>query len=121
MSLPFGGLFGNSPQNRTILQVIADPFGSYTIEDLVTLTKSKPHQIKEALQTLTSLGIIEVDKSKNEYKVITTSKRYIALNFLAYAVLDDREGTNCMDVVIKDYCNDRKKFEDNLVDSRRLY
>jgi len=109
--LPYDGLFGDSNLIRVIKQVIADPFTEYRPIDLEELTKNSTPTVRESLKVLTSLGMLikdERDQQHPVYKVNTESKRYIALTFLAYAVLDDRNGTDCMDDVVADYYSELK-------------
>jgi len=107
--LPYDGLFGDSNLIRVIRQVIADPFTEYRPHDLEILTKNSMPTVRNSLKILTSLGLLIKDESDHQhplYKVNTESKRYIALTFLAYAILDDKNGTNCMDNVVVDYCSE---------------
>ena len=113
--LPYDGLFGDSNLIRVMRQVIADPFTEYRPIDLEMLTQNSPPTVRESLRILTSVGILIKDESDHQhpvYRVDTESKRYHALTFLAYAVLDDRNGTDCMDDVIADYYSEsREKYE----------
>lgn len=110
--LPYDGLFGDSNLIRVIRQVIADPFTEYRPIDLEMLTKNRAPTVRESLGVLTSLGLLMKDESDHQhpvYRVNTESKRYLALTFLAYAVLDDRNGTDCMNDVIADYCDSEQQ------------
>lgn len=105
--LPYDGLFGDSNLIRVIRQVIADPFTTYRPIDLEMLTKNRAPTVRDSLKILTSLGLLIKDESDHQhpvYRVNTESKRYLALTILAYAVLDDRNGTDSMNEVIADYC-----------------
>jgi len=55
----------------------------------------------------------ERDRQHPVYKVNTDSKRYLALTFLACAVLDDRNGTDFVDDMIVDYYDSelKEKYE----------
>ncbi|OPY54691.1 MAG: hypothetical protein A4E48_00270 [Methanosaeta sp. PtaU1.Bin060] len=104
--LPYGGLFGDSNLIKVIEQVIADPDIEYRPIDLERLTKESAPTVRASLKILTSLGLLKKDESDSQhpvYVVDTESKRYIALTLLAYAVLDDKNGTDTMDKVIADY------------------
>lgn len=110
--LPYDGLFGDSNLIRVLRQVIADPFTEYRPIDLEKLTNNCAPTVRDSLKTLTSLGLLIKDERDHQhpvYRVNTESKRYLALTFLAYAVLDDKKGTDCMDDVIADYCNSVSK------------
>jgi len=107
--LPFGGFLGNSVLLRVIQEVIADPYREFRPKALKILASSSPPSIKKALDELVSSGFMEnisEDTQRPVYKVNLQSKRLIALTHLAYAVTDDRDGTNCMDDAIEHYCND---------------
>jgi len=104
--LPYGGLFGDSNLIKVIEQVIADPDIEYRPIDLEKLTKESAPTVRASLKILTSLGLLKKDESDSQhpvYMVDTESKRYVALTLLAYAVLDDKNGTDTMDKVIADY------------------
>jgi hypothetical protein len=110
--LPYDGLFGDSNLIRVIRQVIADPFTTYRPMDLEILTKNCTPTVRDSLKILTSIGLLIKDESDHQhpvYRVNTESKRYLALTILAYAVLDDRNGTDTMDEVIADYCKSELK------------
>jgi len=114
--LPFGGLFGDSHMVRVISQVIADPFEEYRPKDLMELTEISAPSMRKALKKLTRLGFLIEDSQDRQhpvYRVNTASKRYLALTMLAYAVVDDRNGTDCMDGVIAEYYDSdlRSKME----------
>ncbi|MCK9404989.1 MAG: hypothetical protein M0Q43_00620 [Methanothrix sp.] len=104
--LPYGGLFGDSNLIKVIEQVIADPDIEYRPIDLEKLTKESAPTVRGSLKILTSLGLLKKDESDSQHPVYTVdieSKRYIALTMLAYAVLDDKNGTGTMDKAIADY------------------
>lgn len=114
-SQPYDGLFGDSNLVSVLEEVIADPHIEYRPIDLARLTKETPPTVRKSLKILTSLGLLIKDKTDLRhpiYKVNTNSKRYLALNFLAYAILDDKLGTDTMDRIIADYCDSvlREKY-----------
>lgn len=104
--LPYGGLFGDSNIVKIIEQVIADPDIEYRPIDLEKLTKESAPTVRLSLKTLTSLGVLlkdETDSQHPVYRVNIESKRFVALTLLAYAVLDDENGTNTMNKIVADY------------------
>lgn len=104
--LPYGGLFGDSNIVKIIEQVIADPDIEYRPIDLEKLTKESAPTVRLSLKTLTSLGVLlkdETDSQHPVYRVNIESKRFVALTLLAYAVLDDENGTNAMNKIVLDY------------------
>lgn len=114
-SPPYDGLFGDSNLVSVLEQVIADPYVEYHPIDLARLTKETPPTVRKSLKILTSLGLLIKDKTDIRhpvYMVNTDSKRYLALTFLAYAILDDKLGTDTMDRAIADYCDSvlREKY-----------
>jgi hypothetical protein len=107
--LPFGGLLGNSVLLRVIQEIIADPYREFRPKMLRTLTSSSPPRIQIALDILTSLRFVENtsnDAQRPVYRANLESKRLMALTLLAYAINDDRDGTDCMNEAIKYYCDD---------------
>jgi DNA-binding transcriptional ArsR family regulator len=105
--LPYGGLFGDSNLIKVIEQVMADPDIEYRPIDLEKLTKESPPTVRASLKILTSQGLLfkdETDRQHPVYRVNTESKRFVALTFLAYAVLDDMNGTDSMNKIIEGYC-----------------
>lgn len=103
---PYGGLFGESNLAKVIEQVIADPDIEYRPIDLEKLTKESAPTVRLSLKTLTSLGVLlknETDIQHPVYRVNAESKRFVALTLLAYAVLDDENGTDSMNKMIVDY------------------
>jgi DNA-binding transcriptional ArsR family regulator len=104
--LPYGGLFGDSNLIKVLEQMIADPDLEYRPIDLEKLTKESAPTVRASLKALTSLGLLTKDETDSQhpvYRVNTESKRFIALTFLAYAVLDDKNGTDAMNSVLADY------------------
>lgn len=49
---------------------------------------------------------ISTDSQRPVYRVNLASKRLIALTLLAYAITDDRDGTDCMQDAIRHYYDD---------------
>lgn len=104
---PYGGLFGNTVIASVVEEVVADPHSLYRPKDLVELLDVSLPAISKALNTLTQLKLLEKDTSDRQhpvYRVNTRSKKFIALTFLAYGVLDDRDGSLFMDSAIEEYC-----------------
>jgi len=121
--LPYGGLFGDTHLIRVIRQIVADPFEEYRPSDLEELAEVSAPSMRNDLKLLTRLGILIKDlKDKQHpiYRTNTECKRYLALTLLAYAVIDDRNGTDCTDNFIADYYDselrDRYEFSDDLED-----
>jgi hypothetical protein len=103
---PYGGLFGNSALTKIVEEIVADPDMDYRPKYLEEVTGMRSPTVRDALKTLVRLGLlknISADVQHPVYRVIVESKKFVALSFLAYAVLDDREGSDCMDTAILDY------------------
>jgi len=103
---PYGGLFGNSVIVNLLEEIVADPYRNYHPKDLEEIINASSSSIRNSLSTLTSIGILEKDIANQKHPVYRTkinSKRLMALTFLAYGTLDDRDGTTCMDEAIIDY------------------
>jgi len=114
--LPYGGLFGKSHLVRVIRQIIADPFEEYRPSDLEELTGVSSPSIRKDLKLLTQLGLLikdSRDKQHPIYRTNTACKRYLALTLLAYAVIDDINGTDCMNDAIAEYYDSelRERYE----------
>lgn len=104
---PYGGLFGNSAIVDLLEEIVADPYCNYRPKDLEKIINASAPSIRNYLTSLTSIGILERDIGNQKhpvYRANINSKRLMALTFLSYAVLDDRDRTNCMDEAIIDYC-----------------
>jgi len=104
---PYGGLFGNSVLTRILEEIVSDPYQNYHPKDLEEIVNASSPSIRKSLSALTSIGILEKDEGKQKhpvYRANIDSKRLMALTFLSYAMLDDRDKTNCMDEAIIDYC-----------------
>lgn len=113
---PYGGLFGNTVLAHVIEELVASPSVVYRPKDLEDLTGRVEGSIRTALATLRRLNLIEnlsPDARHPLYRVNTRSKKFVALSFLAYAMLDDRDGSDCMDTAVHDYYSNyvREKFE----------
>jgi hypothetical protein len=103
---PYGGLFGNSVQVKVVEEIVADPYSNYRPKDLENILEASPPSIRTALFNLTALGLLVKDTSDTQhpiYHVNMDSKKLIALTFLAYATMDDREGSDLMNTAIIDY------------------
>jgi len=104
---PYGGLFGDSVHSRVVEEIIADPHRDHRPKELVRLTEASAPAVRKALATLRSLGLLIEDRSDRQhpvYKVNLSSKKFVALTLLSFAVLDDRDGSDCMDNAIFEYC-----------------
>jgi hypothetical protein len=116
--LPYDGLFGDSNIISVLEEVIADPSMEYRPIDLVSLTGETSPTVRKSLKMLTTAGLLLKDKTDRRhpiYRVNTKSKKYLALNLLAYAVLDDKLGTDRVDRIIANYCDTvlREKYRAN--------
>ncbi len=103
---PYGGLFGDNARTRIIEEIIADPHRYYRPRYFEELTGASAPTVRKILNSLTKLGLLEKDTSDRQhpiYQVNLNSKKVTALTFLAYASLDDRDGSECMDDTILDY------------------
>lgn len=115
LDIPYGGLFGNSALAQIVEEIVADPTIHYRPKYLEELTGRKPKTVRDALQKLVQLGLIEnVSKDSHHpvYRVVVESKKFIALSLLAYALLDDRDKTRCMDTAILDYYHKNLENQD---------
>ena len=104
---PYGGLFGDAVVVHVIQAVVADPTREYRPKDLEEFTGASNNSVKNALNTLVGLKLLIKDSRDSRrpvYRVNLMSRKLIALTFLAFAVLDDREDTDCMDDAIVEYC-----------------
>ncbi len=103
---PYGGLFGDNARTRIIEEIIADPHRYYRPHYFEELTGASAPTVRKILNSLTKLGLLEKDTSDRQhpiYRVNLNSKKVTALTFLAYASLDDRDGSECMEDAILDY------------------
>ena len=102
--VPYGGLFGDTILARVVEEIIADPHSTYRPKDLEDLVQGSAPSIRDALITLQKLGLITASEGKHPvYTVNKKSKKFVALTLLAYAALDDRERSDCMNTAIRDY------------------
>lgn len=118
--LPYDGLLGDSNIISILEEVIADPSMEYRPIDLVRLTGETSPTVRKSLIALTSTGLLLKDKTDPRhpvYRVNTKSKKYLVLNLLAYAVLDDKLGTDRVDRIIANYCDTvlREKYKPNVL------
>lgn len=103
--IPYAGLFGDTVIARVVEEIIADPHSSYRPRELEELTGASAPSVREALSTLTRLGLLVSSGGKHPvYTVDTTKKTFVALTLLAYAVLDDRNESDCMHTALAHYC-----------------
>lgn len=103
---PYGGLFGDNAQIKIIEEIVADPHRSYRPHYFEEMTGASAPSIRKALNTLTTLGLIDKDTGDIQhpiYRANLKSKKLVALTFLSLASIDDRDGTECMDFAILDY------------------
>lgn len=108
LKYPYGGLFGNTVHTRIVEKIVANPSRVYRPKDFKDMLGISTTSITKALNDLTGLKLlikITKDKQRPEYMANMGSKQLYALTFLAYAVSDDRDGTEFMDHAIEDYCN----------------
>ena len=106
--IPYAGLFGDTVMARVVEEIVADPHSVYHLKDLEDLTGNSAPRIRDALTMLTSLGLLKSSGGKHPaYTVDMSKKTFVALTLLAYAVLDDREGSDCMETAVRHYCETR--------------
>ncbi|WFN36694.1 hypothetical protein L1994_11235 [Methanomicrobium antiquum] len=112
---PYGGLFGDTVIAKVVEELVADPTMDYRPKYLEDITEKSERSIYNALKKLLLLGLIEKkgDEKHPVYRVRVESKKFAALSFLAYAMLDDRDGTHCMNMAVNGYYNSvlREKYE----------
>lgn len=112
---PYGGLFGDTVIAKVVEELVADPTMDYRPKYLEDITGKSERSIYNALKKLLLLGLIEKkgDEKHPVYRVRVESKKFAALSFLAYAMLDDRDGTQCMNMAVNGYYNSvlREKYE----------
>lgn len=116
LSRPYGGLFGSSVLAQVVEEIVSDPTMDYRPGYLEELTGASAPPIREALATLVDLGLLSrLGRTGRHpvYRVNVASKKFAALSLLSYAILDDREGTDCMDEAVYDYYSNvvREKYE----------
>jgi hypothetical protein len=106
--IPYAGLFGDTVMARVVEEIVSDPHSVYHPKDLEDLTGNSAPRIREALTVLTNLGLLKSSGGKHPaYTVDLSKKTFVALTLLAYAVLDDREGSDCMETAVRHYCETR--------------
>jgi hypothetical protein len=91
---------------HVVEQVVADPYSEYRPKFLQELEKASAPAIRRALADLTRLHLLIKDSSDRQhpvYRVNLDSKKLMALTFLAFASVDDRDGSDCMDYAIMEY------------------
>lgn len=123
IKLPFGGLFGNTVLLRVIREITADPYREFRPKDLEVLASSSAPRIKNALEALVKQNLLENisrDPQRPVYKVNLASKRLVALTLLAYAVTDDRDGTDCMQDAIRHYYDEEIRDEPESKDGNEI-
>jgi hypothetical protein len=102
---PYGGLFGDNALARIIEEIVADPYTYYRPKDFEDVTGSSAPSVRKALATLTKLGLLKKDAKDPQHPIyhpVAGSKTLLALTFLSYAMIDDREGTGCLKSAIID-------------------
>ena len=93
---PYGGLLGDSVTLRVVEELVADPDTVFGPTDLAELTDSSPPAVRKVLNDLVELKFVRLankNPKRPVYSVVKSAKRFIALELLAYARLDDLEGT----------------------------
>jgi DNA-binding transcriptional ArsR family regulator len=106
LNKPYGGLFGKNAQTRIVEEIIADPYRDYRPKYFEEIIGASEPTIRNALKNLTDLGLLEKDTNDIQhpiYRLNLHSKKIIALTFLSYASIDDRDGSICMDEAVFDY------------------
>ncbi|MGC9436274.1 MAG: hypothetical protein ACP5C4_09430 [Methanomicrobiales archaeon] len=103
---PYGGLFGGTVMASVVEEMVADPTMEYHPRYLEELTGKSGRSISDALKKLERLSLVErIERDHAVYRVNVRSKKFVALTLLAYAMLDDRDGSECMDTAVRDYYN----------------
>lgn len=105
---PYGGFFGNAVIVQVIQEIIANPTEEIHPTDLADSLEKSYNMVNGALNTLTTLKFLQKDQRDPQhpiYQVDLKSKRLLALTFFASAVVDDRDGTDCMIEEILEYCS----------------
>jgi DNA-binding transcriptional ArsR family regulator len=111
---PYGGLFGDTVIAKVVEELVADPTMDYRPKYLADVCGKSEGSIYEVLKKLVKLGLIEksLEGKHPVYRVRVESKKFAALSFLAYAMLDDRFGTDCMDGALSDYYHSKLRGRD---------
>lgn len=100
---PYGGLFGEDAQTRIVEEIVADPYRDYRPKYLEEITGASEPTIRKALKNLTNLRLLVKDESDIQhpiYRLNLHSKKIVALTFLSYASIDDRDDSDCMDKAV---------------------
>ncbi|MFA5296290.1 MAG: hypothetical protein WC382_12360 [Methanoregulaceae archaeon] len=121
IDLPYGGLFGDSVITKVVHEIIADPDRQFTAKYLKKITGRSIPQIKTSLETLVDLKLLvkeQIDPQRSIYEANFHSNQLVALTFLAYSAIDDREGTTCFRDALFEYC-EFCKFESEIERSKR--
>ena len=76
--------------------------------------------------SLVDLGLLKKGNKTGRhpvYRVNVASRKFAALSLLAYAVLDDRDGTDCMAEAVHDYYSKvvREKYEPMAIATTAYY
>lgn len=103
---PYGGLFGDNFQTKIIEEIVADPYRNYRPKDFEELIGATAPPVRKALNNLTALGLLEKDTTDRQHPIYQPNLRcnkIVALTFLSYASVDDRDGSEYMDGAIMDY------------------
>lgn len=103
---PYGGLFGENVQIKIIEEIVADLYRSYRPKDFEEMIGATAPPVRKALNSLTALGLLEKDLTDHQHPIYQPnlkSKKIVALTFLSFASVDDRDGSDCMDGAIMDY------------------
>lgn len=106
LDAPFGGLFGSTAFAKVAEALIADPYTAYRSGDLEDLAGVSKPAAREALRTLVRLRLVEPRQDPCGdlvYMVDRRSSLFVALALLAYAIVDDREGTDTMAGAIRHF------------------
>lgn len=109
---PYAGLFGDNVQIRIVTEIVANPYRYYRPKLFQEKTGASLPTIRKALNSLVDMGLLFKDSDDPQHPVYTPnldSKKLLALTFLAYGFIDDRDGTDCLDDAINDYCEKTKK------------
>lgn len=103
LNKPYGGLFGDNVQTKIVDEIIADPYRDYRPKYFEEMMEASEPTIRKALKSLTNLGLLKKDTSDKQhpiYRLNLHSKKVVALTFLSYASIDDREKSDCMEKAV---------------------
>lgn len=113
IGVPYGGLFGETVITHVVREIVADPEREFRPRYLAKMTGKSNVSVRDALEKLVDQNFLTkeyMDPQRPVYRVNPGSKRLDALTFLAYAVIDDREGTHCMRDAVFEYCRREVAF-----------